>query len=110
MHDRLFLPETISDTLDSNLANGLRAIADALDSGQLSGRHLGTMAAAGPPHDERIHLRVSLDLAAEILQTDEEPVLEQRGELLFFPTQPANTSEPSALPVSQSEPAPEKRV
>ena len=108
MHDRLFLPETISDALDTNLANGLRAIADALDSGQLSGRHLGTIAAAGPRHDERIHLRVSLDLAAEILQTDGEAVLEQRGELLFFPSPPPNTSDPSALPLTQSESAPDK--
>ncbi len=71
MRDRLFLPETISEALDTNLATGLRAIADALDSGHLDGKHLGTIAAAGGSHDDRIHLRVSLDLAAPILQRDD---------------------------------------
>ena len=71
MRDRLFLPETISEALDANLATGLRAIADALDSGRLDGKHLGTIAAAGGSRDDRIHLRVSLDLAAPIIQSDD---------------------------------------
>ncbi len=81
MRDRLFLPETISEALDTNLANGLRAIADALDGGPLDGKHLGAIAAAGRTHDDRIHLRVTLDLAAPIVRLDADEVVEP-GRLL----------------------------
>ena len=81
MRDRLFLPETISEALDTDLATGLRAVADALDSGQLDGKHLGTIAAAGGSRDDRIHLRVTLDLAAPILQRDDDEGVEP-GRLL----------------------------
>ncbi len=81
MRDRLFLPETISEALDTNLATGLRAIADALDGGHLDGKHLGTIAAAGGSRDDRIHLRVTLDLAAPILQRDNDEGVEP-GRLL----------------------------
>lgn len=90
MRDRLFLPDTISEALDTDLASGLRAIADALDGGHLDGRHLSTMAAAGGSHDERIHLRVSLDLAAPIVQHEADEVAE-RGRLeseRILPTPP----------------------
>ena len=76
MLDRLFLPETIAEALDADLAGGLRAIADALESGRLDGKHRGTMAAAGGRNDDRLHLRVTLDLAAPIVQRDADDVLE----------------------------------
>ena len=34
----LFMPDTISAALQENLAAGLRALADALDAGELDGR------------------------------------------------------------------------
>ena len=69
MHDAsLFVPDTISDALRSDLATGLRAIADALDAGKLNGKFVGTSPAASGRYDERLHLRVVLDLAAAIVE------------------------------------------
>ena len=69
MHDTsLFVPETISDALRSDLATGLRAIADALDAGKLDGIFVSASPAAGGRYDERLHLRVVLDLAAPIIE------------------------------------------
>ena len=65
----LFLPDTISDALRNNLATGLRAIADALDARKLDGKFVSASAAAGGRHDDRLHLRIVLDVAAPIIQT-----------------------------------------
>ena len=69
MHDAsLFVPETLLEALRDDLATGLRAVADALDARQLDGRFNGGMAAAGGRCDDRMHLRIVLDLAAPILR------------------------------------------
>ena len=65
----LFLPDTISDALRCDLATGLRAIADALDARKLDGKFVSASAAAGGRHDDRLHLRIVLDVAAPIIQT-----------------------------------------
>jgi len=65
----LFIPDTISDALRSNLATGLRALADALDTQNLDGKFISASAAAGGRHDDRLHLRIVLDIAAHIIQT-----------------------------------------
>ena len=65
----LFLPDTISDALRDDLATGLRAIADALDARKLDGKFVSASAAAGGRHDDRLHLRIALDVAAPIIQT-----------------------------------------
>ena len=65
----LFVPDTISDTLRNDLATGLRAIADALDARKLDGKFVSASAAAGGRHDDRLHLRIVLDVAAPIIQT-----------------------------------------
>ncbi len=65
----LFLPDTISDALRGDLATGLRAIADALDGRKLDGKFVSASAAAGGRHDDRLHLRIVLDVAAPIIQT-----------------------------------------
>jgi hypothetical protein len=65
----LFLPDTISDALRSDLATGLRAIADALDARKLDGKFVSASAAAGGRHDDRLLLRIVLDVAAPIIQT-----------------------------------------
>ena len=65
----LFLPDTISDALRDDLATGLRAIADALDARKLDGKFISASAAAGGRHDDRLHLRIVLDVAAPIVQT-----------------------------------------
>ena len=62
----LFIPDTISDALRSNLATGLRALADALDTQNLDGKFISARAAAGGRHDDRLHLRIVLDVAAPI--------------------------------------------
>ena len=69
MHDAsLFVPDTISDALRSDLATGLRAIAEALDAGKLDGKFVNASPAAGGRYDERLHLRIVLDLAAPIIE------------------------------------------
>lgn len=69
MHDAsLFLPDTISDALRVNLASGLRALADAVNAQELDGRFIGASAAAGGRYDDRLHLRIVLDVAAPIVQ------------------------------------------
>jgi hypothetical protein len=65
----LFIPETISNALRANLATGLRALADALDAQHLDGKFISASAAAGGRHDDRLHLRLVLDVAAPIIQT-----------------------------------------
>lgn len=65
----LFIPDTIADALRSNLATGLRALADALDTQNLDGKFISASAAAGGRHDDRLHLRIVLDVAAHIIQT-----------------------------------------
>jgi hypothetical protein len=65
----LFIPETISNALRANLATGLRALADALDAQHLDGKFISASAAAGGRHDDRLHLRIVLDVAAPIIQT-----------------------------------------
>ena len=65
----LFIPDTISAALRSNLATGLRALADALDTQNLDGKFISASAAAGGRHDDRLHLRIVLDVAAPIIQT-----------------------------------------
>ena len=65
----LFVPDSISDALRSDLATGLRAIADALDADQLDGRFVSANAAAGGRYDDRLHLRIVLDVAAPIIQS-----------------------------------------
>lgn len=65
----LFVPDTISDALRADLATGLRAIADALDARKLDGKFVSASAAAGGRHDDRLHLRIVLDVAAPIIQT-----------------------------------------
>jgi hypothetical protein len=70
MHDAsLFIPDTISDALRNDLATGLRAISDALDANQLDGRFVSANAAAGGRYDDRLHLRILLDVAAPIIRS-----------------------------------------
>jgi len=64
----LFVPETISDALHTNLATGLRAIADALDARKLDAKFVSASPAAGGRHDDRLHLRIVLEVAAPIVQ------------------------------------------
>jgi hypothetical protein len=47
----------------------LRALADALDTQNLDGEFISASAAAGGRHDDRLHLRIVLDVAASIVQT-----------------------------------------
>jgi len=69
MHNAsLLLPETITEALRDDLAAGLRTIADALDGDQLDGKFISANAAAGGRHDDRLHLRIVLDVAAPIIQ------------------------------------------
>jgi hypothetical protein len=65
----LFVPEMILEALRSDLATGLRAIADALDGQQLDGKFVGANAAAGGRYDNRLHLRIVLDMAAPGIQS-----------------------------------------
>lgn len=65
----LFIPDAISDALRTDLAGGLRAIAEALDRSQLAGRYISSNAGAGGRNDERLHLRIVFDLAAPIVQS-----------------------------------------
>ena len=70
MHDAsLFVPEIISEALRSDLATGLRTIADALDGHQLDGTFVSANAAAGGGYDDRLHLRIVLDVAAPVIQS-----------------------------------------
>jgi hypothetical protein len=70
MHDAsLFLPDTISESLHTNLANGLRALADALDAQELDGKFIRASAVAGGRYDDRLHLRIVLDVAAPVLRS-----------------------------------------
>ena len=64
----LFLPDAISDSLRVNLASGLRAIANALDAQELDGRFVGANAVAGGRYDNRLHLRIMLDVAAPVVR------------------------------------------
>jgi hypothetical protein len=65
----LFLPDTISDALRGDLATGLRAVADALDARKLDGKFVSASAVAGGRHDDRLHLRIVLDVAAPVIRT-----------------------------------------
>ncbi len=65
----LFIPETISDALRTNLATELRALADALDARNLDDKFISASATAGGRYDDRLHLRIVLDVAALIVQT-----------------------------------------
>jgi hypothetical protein len=64
----LFLPDAISDSLRVNLASGLRALADSLDAQELDGRFFGANAMAGGRYDDRLHLRIVLDVAAPVVR------------------------------------------
>ncbi len=64
----LFVPERISDALHSDLATVLHAIADALDARKLDAKFVSASPAAGGRHDDRLHLRIVLDVAAPIIQ------------------------------------------
>jgi hypothetical protein len=64
----LFLPDTISDVLHADLAIGLRTLADALDTQELDGRFISANPVAGGRNDDRLHLRIVLDIAAPIIQ------------------------------------------
>ena len=56
MHDAsLFLPDTISDALRLNLATGLRALADALDTRKVDGKFVSASPGAGGRYDARLH-------------------------------------------------------
>ncbi len=69
MHNAsLFVPDTISDSLRLNLAIGLRALADALDAQKLDGRFVSANAAAGGRYDDRLHLRIVLEVAAPVVR------------------------------------------
>ena len=69
MHNAsLFVPETISDSLRVNLASGLRALADALDAQELDGKFISASTAAGGRYDDRLHLRILLDVAAPVIR------------------------------------------
>ncbi len=69
MHDAsLFVPDTISDSLRVNLASGLRALADALDAQELDGKFVSAGAVAGGRYDDRMHLRILLDVAAPVIR------------------------------------------
>ena len=69
MHDAsLFVPDTISDALRVDLASGLRALADALDAQELDGTFVSASAAAGGRYDNRLHLRILLDVAAPVIR------------------------------------------
>ncbi len=70
MHDAsLFVPDTISEALRNDLATGLRAIANALDAHQLEGKLMSANAAAGGKYDDRLHLRIALDIAAPVIRS-----------------------------------------
>ena len=47
----------------------LRALADALEIQNLDGKFISASAAAGGRHDDRLHVRIVLDVAAHIIQT-----------------------------------------
>jgi hypothetical protein len=64
----LFLPDTIADSLRINLASGLRALADALDAEELDGEFLSANAMAGGRYDDRLHLRIVVDIAAPVVR------------------------------------------
>lgn len=64
----LFVPDTISNSLRINLASGLRAIADALDTQELDGKFISASAAAGGRYDDRLHLRIVFDVAAPVIR------------------------------------------
>ena len=64
----LFIPESISKALREDLASGLRSLAEALDRHQLAGRFVSAKAAAGGCNDDRMHLRIVLDVAAPIIR------------------------------------------
>lgn len=69
MHNAsLFLPDAISDSLRVNLANGLRALADSLDAQELDGKFIGASAAAGGRYDNRLHLRIVVDVSAPVVR------------------------------------------
>ena len=65
----LFMPDTITAALQANLAAGLRALADALDAGELDGRFFNAVPGAGGRSDDRLHLRIVFDVAAPVVRT-----------------------------------------
>lgn len=65
----LFIPDAISDALRTDLASGLRAIADAIDRRELEGRYISSNVGAGGRNDERLHLRIVFDFAAPIVRS-----------------------------------------
>ena len=61
---RVFDADAIQQTMDRNLAAGLRMLADAIESGQLEGRLMRAQAVGG--RDDRAHIVVSIDVAAPV--------------------------------------------
>lgn len=81
MHNAsLFVPEAIAEALRSDLASGLRAIADALDGHHLNGKFVSANSAAGGRYDDRLHLRIVLDVTAPIIQSVDNETLEAKLE------------------------------
>lgn len=64
----LFVPDAISAALRDNLAAGLRELADALDARDLDGKLISAVPGAGGRYDDRLHLRVLLDIAGPVVQ------------------------------------------
>ena len=64
-----FDPDNIRIALERNLPEGLRALADAIEAKQIDGR-LTSIQGNGFVHwrDTRAHLKVVLDIAAEVFQ------------------------------------------
>lgn len=64
-----FDPHSIQAALDRDLPGGLRAIADALEAGDICGKFISAMGHGFTScHDTRAHVLVKIDLAAEVFQ------------------------------------------
>jgi hypothetical protein len=65
----VFMPDEIEASLDRNLPNGLRQLADALEAGTIEGRCIDCRGHGFTPKDDpRAHLLLRIDLAAPVMR------------------------------------------
>lgn len=64
----VFDPGEIQALLDRDLAAGLRALADAIERGDVDGRLIDAQGVGGRANDARAHVMVRLDIAAPVVK------------------------------------------
>lgn len=91
---QVFDPDSMREALGRDLPNGLRALADAIEAKDIEGQLCSVKGTALFQHwrDTRMHIHVTLDLAAQAFRwstpVEGEKVLLDQPPMLDLPTRP----------------------